>query len=112
MDWCNHVLRSIQMSWLRLGLVAVVAVLYVLVALPLPYLLVDHYSAMQSGDPSHSDLDIHAWLEWAAGSSLSGSGLVVPSVSAPSLALPIPSAPVFSVLLGSALLGRGPPAAV
>ncbi|MCS6285368.1 MAG: hypothetical protein H8K08_08050 [Nitrospira sp.] len=96
----------------RIVLVAAVAILYALVALPLPYLLVDHYSAMQSGDPSHSDLDIHAWLEWAAGSSLSEAGLVVPSVPAPSLALPIPPVPVFSVLLDSALLGRGPPAAV
>jgi hypothetical protein len=92
-------------------LIAAVATLYMLVALPLPYLLLDHYSAMQAGDTNHSDVDIHAWLEWAAGSSLSGTLPVLPSVPAPSFSPSIPSVQVFSVLLGAVLHSRGPPPA-
>jgi hypothetical protein len=110
MGWCSEVARPMQVQLTRTILIAAVAMLYVLVALPLPYLLIDHYSAMQVGDSNHSDVDIHAWLEWAAGSSLSGTALIVPSVPAPSLSLTIPSVHVFSVLLGSALHSRGPPA--
>ncbi len=109
MDWCNEVVRWMRVRLIRAVLITTVAMLYVLVALPLPYLLVDHYSQMQAGDPGHSDADIHAWLEWAAGSSLSGTVLVLPSVPAPSFSPSIPSVQVFSVLLGSVLHSRGPP---
>lgn len=101
-----------QVPLIRTMLIAAVAMLYGLVVLPLPSLLLDHYSAMEAGDPAHSDVDVHAWLEWAAGSSLSGTVLIVPSVPAPSLALIIPSAVAFSILLGSTRRSRGPPAAV
>lgn len=93
-------------------LIAAVAVLYAVVALPLPYLLVDHYSAVQASDADHSDVDVHAWLEWAAGSSLSGSGLVWPSVLLSSAILPIPSVQEFSNLRLSVPYPRGPPASV
>lgn len=101
-----------QVRLTRMVLIGAVTILYVLVALPLPYLLIDHYSAMQAGDPNHSEVDVHAWLEWAAGSSLSGSVPVVLSVLVPLLALIIPSAVAFSILLGSTRRSRGPPAAV
>jgi hypothetical protein len=97
---------------IRAMFIAAVAMVYVSVALPLPYLLLDHDVAMQAGDPSHSDVDAHAWLEWVAGSSLSGAGPVLPSALAPSLPVTIPSTHAFSVLLGSALQSRGPPAIV
>ena len=109
MAWCSEVVRPMQVQLTRTILIAAVTMLYVLVALPLPYLLIDHYSSIQAGDTNHSDVDIHAWLEWAAGSSLSGTVLIVPSVPAPSLSLTIPSVRVFSVLLGSVLHSRGPP---
>ncbi len=112
MDWGSEVARSMRARLIRAMLVAAVAILYALVALPLPYLLIDHYSAMQAEDPNHSNVDIHAWLEWAAGSSLSGTGPVLPSVLVPSLQVTIPSVHVFSVLLGSVLQSRGPPAIV
>ena len=101
-----------QARLIRVMFIAAVAMLYGLVALPLPYLLIDHYSAVQAGDPDHSDADVHAWLEWAASSSLSGTGLVLPSVPLPSAILPIPSVQGFSSLLVSVPYSRGPPAAV
>lgn len=95
----------------RIMMIAAVAVLYALIALPLPYLLIDHYSAMQAEDSGHSDVDVHAWLEWAAGSSLSGTAPALPSVPVPSLSPPFPSAQVFPILLSSTLHSRGPPSA-
>lgn len=93
-------------------LIALVAGFYLLVALPLPFLLVDHYAGLAAGDPEHSAVDIHVWLEWAAGASLSGAVLVL--ASAPLLALPttVVQALVPSVLLVSALRSRGPPFAI
>lgn len=112
MAWWSEVVRPMQVQLTRPILIAAVAILYVLVALPLPYLLVDHYSAMQAGETSHSDVDIHAWLEWAASFSFSGTVPVVPSVSAPSLLSAIPAIPVFARLLDVTSSPRGPPAAM
>jgi len=92
----------------QLALIILVAGLYLFVALPLPYLLVDHYSAMLDGDPDHSAVDIHVWLEWAAGSSLSGK--LVFFVSQPFVGpSTIPSCRISSILLASSLQARGPP---
>lgn len=109
MAWCSEVVRLIQFQLTRPILIAAVTMLYVLVALPLPYFLIDHYSAIQAGDTNHSDVDIHAWLEWAAGSSLAAS----PPLSPPALA-PVPAAPVTSVTVRAVLSDlvryvRGPP---
>ena len=90
-------------------LIVLIAGLYLLVALPLPYVLVDHYSAMLAGDAGHSDVDIHVWLEWAAGSSLSGGKLVF-FVSQPLVgSCTAPSFRISSILLASSLQARGPP---
>jgi hypothetical protein len=75
----------------QIVMIVAMAMLYALIALPLPYLLVDHYSAVQAGDPDHNEADVHVWLEWAAGSSLSGAGLILPSVLSPSMLPTIPS---------------------
>ncbi len=112
MAWCSEVVRPMQPMQVQLTrtiLIAAVAILYVLVALPLPYLLVDHYSAMQAGNTSHSDVDIHAWLEWAASSGLSVAVPVLPSVLIPSPPVAIPSPQIFSALLDFTLPSRGPP---
>jgi hypothetical protein len=112
MDWCNKVVRSMQVRLARTMVIAVVTLLYVMLLLPLPYLLVEHYSATQTGDSSHSDVDVHAWLEWATGSSLSGTSLVLSSTLLTSAILPILSVQGFSNLLVSVPYSRGPPAAV
>ena len=101
-----------QARLIRVMFIAAVAMLYGLGALPLPYLLIDHYSAVQAGAPDHSYADVHAWLEWATSSSVSGAGLVLPSVLLPSPITPIPSVQGFSSLLVSVPYSRGPPAAV
>jgi len=97
---------------IRVILIAAIAMLYALMALPLPYLLIDHSAAMQLGDSQHSEDDVHAWLEWAVGSSLSGAGLVLPSVLLLSVLLSIPSVQQVSKLHLSVEYSRGPPATV
>lgn len=101
-----------QIRLTRMVLIAAVAIVYALITLPLPYLLVDHYSAIQAGDSNHSDVDIHAWLEWAAGSSLSGTGLVLLSVLNSSRVSTNPPLQVFARLLEATSYPRGPPAPV
>jgi hypothetical protein len=101
-----------QTRLIREPFIAAVVMLHGLVALPLPCLLIDHYSAVRAGGPDHSDADVHAWLEWVASSSLSGTGLVLPSVLLPSAILPIPSVQGFSNLLVSVPYSRGPPVTV
>jgi hypothetical protein len=91
-------------------LIALLVGLYLLVALPLPYLLVDHDAAMLAADANHSASDIHAWLEWAAGSSLSGGKLVFFHSQAMVGSSVIPPSRIPSMLLASSLRSRGPPA--
>lgn len=91
-------------------LIALLVGLYLMVALPLPYLLVDHYAAMLAADANHSASDIHVWLEWAAGSSLSGETLVVFLSQAIVGSNQIPPVRKSSILLLSSLRSRGPPA--
>lgn len=93
----------------QLILIALVVALYLLVALPLPYLLVDHYSAVAAGDTAHSAVDIHVWLEWAAGSSLSGGKLVV-ALSQPFVGpVTVPSPRMASISFIAPIWSRGPP---
>ncbi|MGE0644792.1 MAG: hypothetical protein AB7P24_14070 [Nitrospira sp.] len=112
MGWSREVAGTMQTRLAHAMLIAAVAIVYAVVALPLPYLLVDHYSAVQAGDTNHSDVDIHAWLEWATGSSLSGSDLVLSSALLQSAILPIPSVLECAKLLVAVLYARGPPALV
>ncbi len=60
---------------------------YLALALPLPFVLLDHELGLLTGDPAHTIHDNHAWLDHAAGDGMasgdagSGSpGLVVLSV--------------------------------
>lgn len=90
-------------------LIALLVGLYLLIALPLPYLSVDHDAAILAADANHSDSDIHVWLEWAAGSSLSGGKLVFflsQAMVGPSV---IPPSRIPSIILASSLRSRGPP---
>ncbi len=43
---------------------------YLVLALPLPAVLLDHEIGLLTGDPSHTINDDHAWLDHAAGSGL------------------------------------------
>lgn len=95
---------------IKLMVIIVIAIAYAMVALPLPYLLLDHSAAMQAGDAHHSDRDVHAWLEWAASSSLTESPPPLPASLAPLPAPPVPSVMVRAVLPDLASHLRGPPA--
>lgn len=110
MVWCSKAASPMQLRLTRTMLMAAVAIVYALVALSLPCLLLDHAFAVQAGEEHHSDRDVHVWLEWAAGSSLSASP---PPLSA-SLALlsasPVSSIRVRAVLPDLACHLRGPPA--
>lgn len=91
-------------------LIALLVGLYLLIALPLPYLSVDHAAAMLAADADHSDSDIHVWLEWAAGSSLSGGKFVLFLSQAIVRPNQIPPARIPSILLACSTQSRGPPA--
>lgn len=43
---------------------------YLVLALPLPAVLLDHEIGLLTGDPSHTINDDHAWLDHAAGSGI------------------------------------------
>ena len=45
--------------------------LYLALALALPMVLLEHELGVLTGDPEHTVLDDHAWLDHAAGSGLS-----------------------------------------
>lgn len=110
MVWYSEAVRLMQGRLTRTMLMAAVAIVYALVALSLPCLLLDHAFAVQAGQEHHSDRDVHVWLEWAAGSSLSES----PPPLAPSLAfepaLLLPCGVVRPVLSAFFPCLRGPPA--
>lgn len=52
---------------------------YLVLALPLPFVLLDHELGLLTGSSAHTTLDDHAWLDHAAGSGLASgdAGMVV-----------------------------------
>lgn len=40
---------------------------YLVLALPLPFVLLDHELGLLTGSPAHTSLDDHAWLDHVAG---------------------------------------------
>ena len=82
---------------------------YLLLALPLPTVLLDHELGLLMGDAAHTVLDDHAWLDHATGSGLSESGHVLDAGNLlVSLAFQAPSNPSL-VLYRESCLSRGPP---
>jgi hypothetical protein len=53
---------------------------YLLLALPLPFILLDHELGLLAGDPTHTALDDHAWLDHAAGAGIASSDTATPLV--------------------------------
>ncbi|HAP38672.1 MAG: hypothetical protein E6R14_00090 [Thermomicrobiales bacterium] len=81
---------------------------YLALALALPMVLLDHELGVLTGDPSHGELDDHAWLEHAAGSALESNDGWAATVD-PAVPLPLPTQPGYEsagVLTPSV---RGPP---
>ncbi|MBA5874749.1 MAG: hypothetical protein GDA66_09405 [Nitrospira sp. CR1.2] len=83
--------------------------LYLALALPLPMVLLDHELGLFTGDPSHTTLDGHAWLDHAAGFGLSETGHTLDAgplpVSLTCQTHPNPSLGVYRTFE----LTRGPP---
>jgi hypothetical protein len=50
---------------------------YLALALPLPFVLLDHELGLLTGDPTHSVDDDHAWLDHAAGDGMAASDIGV-----------------------------------
>lgn len=81
---------------------------YLALALPLPFVLLDHELGLLTGDPTHTTLDDHAWLDHAAGSGLaSGDAGIVSSDLAVPLILPVQPGYESAGVLSSSI--RGPP---
>lgn len=92
-----------------LGVVLCILAAYLVLAVPLPVVLLDHELGLFTGDPSHTTLDGHAWLDHAAGFGLSETGHTLDAVHLPvSLTCqthPNPSLGVYRTFE----LTRGPP---
>ncbi len=81
---------------------------YLALALPLPAVLLVHELGLLSGDPAHTVLDDHAWLEHAAGSGLAsdGAGIMEIELIAP---LILPAQPGYESTGVPSPSVRGPP---
>lgn len=91
------------------ALTIAILVVYLSLALPLPTVLLDHELGLLMGDPAHTVLDDHAWLDHAAGSGLSESGHILEVGNLPvSLAFQAHPNPLLS-LYRELCLSRGPP---
>jgi hypothetical protein len=107
----DGLMRSMHARPAHLVLIMAAALLYAVGALSLPYLSIDHDAAVQVGDPSHSNGDVHDWLKWATGSSLVG-GKPVYFVAQPCVgSTRRPAAQAQFLLLSATSHSRAPPAA-
>jgi hypothetical protein len=81
---------------------------YLALALPLPFVLLDHELGLLAGNPAHTTLDDHAWLDHAAGSGLASgdAGIVVADLAVP-LSLLAESCGVQAPVASPSV--RGPP---
>ncbi|TKB95422.1 MAG: hypothetical protein E8D41_01345 [Nitrospira sp.] len=81
---------------------------YLALALPLPFLLLDHEVGLLTGDPSHSVHDDHAWLDHAAGTGLASGEAEIVLIDIAALFRLFPSGHVQSPI-AIRLSVRGPP---
>ena len=81
---------------------------YLALALPLPFVLLDHELGLLTGNSAHTAHDDHAWLDHAAGAGLaSGDVGLVQAEPVELLAVPFCNGPTFSPVLCPSV--RGPP---
>ena len=74
-----------QYQNMRIGLL----VAYLAIVLPLPSLLLDHDVGLLTGDPTHTTLDDHAWLDHAAGDGMSSGDAIPEALSTVLLIVPL-----------------------
>lgn len=91
------------------GVLLLAAGFYLLAALSVPYLLIDHEAGIAAGHSEHAPADIHKWLEWAVGLSLTDAALVLAAVLLQAISFTISFIRVPSSYLVFTLGSRGPP---
>ena len=81
---------------------------YLALVLPLPFVLLDHELGLLTGDPTHTAVDDHAWIDHAAGDGFApGEVEVVPIDIAAFFALVPPSDGQSPIAIRLSV--RGPP---
>ena len=103
-DSGNVLLMTIPAFTIRLCFVLA----YLLLALPLPVVLLDHELGLLSGDPAHTVLDDHAWLDHAAGAGLASGDVGILSSELVVLCEPRPESCVAHAPVASPSV-RAPP---
>jgi hypothetical protein len=81
---------------------------YLVLALPLPFVLLDHEVGLLTGDPTHTTLDNHAWLDHAAGTGLTTGELEIVLIDSAAILRLFPSGHIQSPI-AIRLSVRGPP---
>ncbi len=81
---------------------------YLALALPLPFVLLDHEVGLLTGDPTHSVHDDHAWLDHAAGTGLASGEPEIVLIDIATLLRLFPTGHVQSPI-AIRLSVRGPP---
>lgn len=62
------------------ALFVAIVLAYLVLALPLPAVLLDHELGLLTGDPAHTTLDDHAWLDHTVGSGMASGEAGIVSV--------------------------------
>lgn len=81
---------------------------YLALALPLPMVLLDHELGLLTGDPTHTILDDHAWLDHAAGTGLASGEPEIVLIDSAALLRLFPTGHIQSPI-AIRLSVRGPP---
>lgn len=89
----------------------IVLLAYLALALPLPFVLLDHELGILTGTPAHTVQDIHAWLDHAAGAGITSGDIVAQLVDC---VVPVhPPVDAYHKAVGvHAPSGRGPPPSI
>lgn len=89
---------------IRIGIL----VMYLVIILPLPFVLLDHELGLLTGDPTHTTLDDHAWLDHAAGTGLASGEPQIVLIDSAALLRLFPTGHIQSPIT-IRLSVRGPP---
>lgn len=81
---------------------------YLALALPLPFVLLDHELGIFTGDPTHSMIDDHAWLDHAAGDGMTSDD-VIPDTLNPCILIVSPFETLHRSFDRTVPSVRGPP---
>jgi len=101
----------VRCSYLHRGVLAGALLAYLALALPLPFVLLDHELGLLTGNPAHTMQDDHAWLDHAAGSGLASGDAGIAAIDLIArLSPPVPATCEASPLQSPSV--RGPPPAI